>query len=89
MTYRKSEHPATIFSLVSVSILVAAAVGFGQGTLVGAQMRECPARLDDGRELASLNVKTGQCNYSRVPVQYDAVERGRIKRAQARMEVVR
>lgn len=89
MTYRKSEHPVTLIALVIVSWAVVAAASISYGTRLGIAMRECPVKLPDGRVLASLNIKTGQCNYSRVPVQHDAIERGRIKRAQARMEAVK
>lgn len=89
MTYRKSEHPATFAALLLASWAVIAVAGISHGTRIGVAMRECPAALSDGRVLASLNIKTGQCNYSRVPVQYDATERGRVTRAQARMGVVR
>ena len=63
MSQRRIHSP--VAGVVFVAALVA--VGYFQGLGQGRELRECPARLSDGRPLLGLNLTTNECRYSGIP----------------------
>lgn len=88
MTYRKSDHPLIAFVYVTAAFILGGTIGLHHG----AKVRQCPARLADGRPLLGIVLSTNECKYSGVPrpaVELSSTELRRIAITRDRMEKVR